>query len=232
MSPMSGPSWPNWKNRVTRLKRSKKENAGVKCLLWILQLFDLGFKQSVNTQRKSEDKDFDAFLKTNPRNPLILARLCSAYLQVNQPQDAIKAGQFAIKHGEKELSTGQLSKLNYQIGSLFLRSGQLDQALSYLSKSIKLTPHFIDAYIEIGKTLQARRDPSKALDYLEKAMLIAPHDPRPFLQAGILMKEAKDYLGSEAMLKKASSLAPEDVNIKRHLAAVIAMAIIHQNESR
>ena len=162
----------------------------------------------------------------------VLARLCSAYLQINQPQDAIKAGQFAIKHGEKVLSIGQLSKLNYQVGSLFLRSGQLDQALSYLSKSIQLTPHFIDAYIEIGKTLQARRETAKALDYLEKAMQVAPHDPRPFLQAGIMLKEGKDYLGAEAMLKKAASLAPEDVNIKRQLAAVIAMAIIHQNERR
>ena len=181
---------------------------------------------------RDEVKLLVELIKQQPRNPLILARLCSAYLQVNQPQDAIKAGQFAIKHGEKELSIGQLSKLNYQVGTLFLRSGQLDQALSYLSKSINLTPHFIDVYIEISKTLQARRESSKALNYLEDAMLIAPQDPRPYLHAGILLKEGKDYLGAEAMLKKASALDPDDVNIKRQLAAVIAMAIIHQNESR
>ncbi len=38
-------------------------------------------------------------------------------------------------------------------------------------------------------------------------------------------------MDAEAMLKKAAALAPDDANIKRHLASVIAMAIIHQHET-
>jgi tetratricopeptide (TPR) repeat protein len=180
---------------------------------------------------KEEIKILVQLIKQAPKNALVLSRLCSAYIKVNQLQDAIKAGQFAIKHAGTTLSSNQVSKLNYQVGMLFQRSGQLDQALSHLAKSIELTPHYVDAYLEISKTLQARREISKAINYLDQAILIAPDDPRPYLHTGILLKESKDYLGAEAMLKKAAALAPDDVNIKRQLAAIIAMAIIHQNET-
>ena len=170
-------------------------------------------------------------VKKDPRNPFTLSRLCESYLKVNQPQDAIKAGQFAIKHGKDILSANRISKLNYQVGILFRRSGQLDQAVSHLSKSIKHTPHFVDAYLEMGKALKARREYDKAISYLDQAMIVAPQDPRPFLHAGLLLKESTDYIGAESLLKQAAALAPDDINIKRQLAAVIAMAIIHQNES-
>ena len=44
------------------------------------------------------------------------------------------------------------------------------------------------------------------------------------------MKESKNYQGAENMLRKAAALDPNNPGIKRQLAAVIAMAIIHQDQ--
>jgi Flp pilus assembly protein TadD len=60
-----------------------------------------------------------------------------------------------------------------------------------------------------------------------RAASIAPHDPRPYLQAGLALKEGKDYLESESMLRRAADLAPNDPTIRRQLAAVIAINLVH-----
>jgi tetratricopeptide (TPR) repeat protein len=169
--------------------------------------------------------------KQDPQNPLILARLSAAYIQTNNFSDAIKAGQYALKNAGRQLSPDQIARIHYQIGVLFHRTGQLDQAISHLTKSTQQMPHFVDAYLEIADTLKDRRSYSKAIEYLESAIRISPEDPRAYLAAGLLYKEGKNYQESETMLKKAAALAPEDNNIKRHLASVIAMAIIHQHDT-
>ncbi|MBN2045168.1 MAG: tetratricopeptide repeat protein [Anaerolineales bacterium] len=168
--------------------------------------------------------------KQDPKNPLILARLSAAYLQTENLVDAIKAGQYAIKNAGTQLSPKQVTRLHYQVGALFHRTGQLDQAISHLSKAINRMPQFLEAYLEIAKTLKSQRSYNKALQYLENAIRIAPEDPRPYLEAGLMHKEGKNYQQAETMLKQAAALAPEDTNIKRHLASVIAMAIIHQRD--
>jgi len=61
----------------------------------------------------------------------------------------------------------------------------------------------------------------------EKAASIAPNDPRPHYLSGITYKEGKDYKNAESMFRRAATLAPNDVNIRRQLAAVIALNLVH-----
>ena len=180
---------------------------------------------------KEEIKLLVELARKDPQNPLILARLCAAYIQTDNLPDAIRAGQYAIKNAGNQLTATQTARLHYQVGVLFHRTGQLDQAINHLTKAIEIKPGVLDAYLEIAKTLKDRRAYSQAIGYLEKAILIAPEDSRPYLAAGLLHKEGKNYMDAEAMLKKAAALAPDDANIKRQLASVIAMAIIHQHET-
>ncbi len=167
----------------------------------------------------------------NPKNPRVLSKLSSAYIENQQSTEAVRAGQYALKNDKDILENSEKSQLHYQLGVLYQQSGQLDQSLHHLSESIKLTPLFLEAYLEIAETHRQRREFERASSYLETATEIAPKDPRPFLAAGLLLKDGKDYVGSETMLRKASALAPKDVFIQRQLAAVIALAIIHQTET-
>lgn len=167
----------------------------------------------------------------NPKDSKVLSELAAAYIENNQPTEAVRAAQYALKNGQNVLSPQEKSKLNYQLGVLFQQSGQLDQSLHHLSEAVKLTPIFLEAYLNMAETLRQRREYDRAFSYLETATEIAPKDPRAFLAAGLLLKDGKDYPGSESMLRKASALAPKDVFIQRQLAAVIALAIIHQSEN-
>jgi len=167
----------------------------------------------------------------NPKNPLVLSNLAGAYIENNQPTEAVRAAQYALKNDNETLAEPDRSRLHYQLGVLFQQSGQLDQSLHHLTEAVKLTPLFLEAYLDLAETLRQRREYDRAFGYLEKATEIAPKDPRSFLAAGLLLKDGKDYTGSESMLRKASALAPKDVFIQRQLAAVIALAIIHQSEN-
>ena len=53
--------------------------------------------------------------------------------------------------------------------------------------------------------------------------------PRGFYKAGLLLRDQKDYQGAEKMLKIASSLLPKDANIRRQLAGVIALNLVHSS---
>ena len=44
----------------------------------------------------------------------------------------------------------------------------------------------------------------------------------------MLLKEGKDYLGAETMFRQAYANDKNDLFIQRQLAAVIALALIHQ----
>jgi tetratricopeptide (TPR) repeat protein len=106
-------------------------------------------------------------------------------------------------------------------------TGQLDQAIYYLSQTIQFDPENLEAYLELGNTYQERRQYAKALIVYQQAISVAEKDHRPYYQAGIVLKESKDYLGAESMLRRAAKLAPNDVSIHRLLGAVVALNLVH-----
>jgi tetratricopeptide (TPR) repeat protein len=171
-----------------------------------------------------------SLIRDHPKNPRVLSRLAATYLDANMPDEAIRAAQYAIKNAGDDLSNQEKSRLHYQLGTLYQKTGQLDQSLHNLTQAIKLSPRFLEAYLEIGETLRQRREYTKALGHFEKAIEIAPKDPRGYSAAGLLLKDGKDYSGAEAFFRKASCIAPNDIFIQRQLATVIALAIIHKTE--
>ena len=84
----------------------------------------------------------------------------------------------------------------------------------------------MEAYLEMGLTYQDRRDVNNAIQTFHKAIAMVSNDPRPYLQAATTYKESRDYRNAEYMLRQASQLAPTDQNIRRQLAAVVALNIV------
>jgi len=85
----------------------------------------------------------------------------------------------------------------------------------------------LEPYLELGLARKERREYQQALQIFEQATSIAPDDPRAVYQAGLAFKESKDYKSSETMLRRAVNLAPHDLNIRRQLAAVVALNLVH-----
>jgi tetratricopeptide (TPR) repeat protein len=164
--------------------------------------------------------------QNNPDDPVVLAILADAQAEAGQDEIAVSTAQKAILLGEC-LTTQQQTNLRLLLGQLLRRAGQLDQAIHHLDEAIRLQPEKIDALLELGRTHQDRRQQALALQMYRRAANIEPTDPRPYFQAGLALKEGKDYLESESMLRRAAELAPNDPAIRRQLAAVIAINLVH-----
>jgi len=113
------------------------------------------------------------------------------------------------------------------LGRLQRKTGQLDQAIAHLSDAIHYDPSMIEAYLELGKTYQERRDLEKAIKVFQKGSQADSFDPRPYYHAGMALKDCKDYAGAEAMLKEAKKYAPKDPIIIRQLGVVTALNLVN-----
>lgn len=164
-----------------------------------------------------------------PDEPKVLSALANTLEEDGQIQEAIQAVQRALrsKSGSENLDDNQLAFLQYQLGRLLSRAGQLDQSIHHLVEAININPNYVEPYLELGRVHQNRRQPAQALKAFNQAIAAAPNDPRPYYHAGVALKDNKDYLLAEKMLRKASELAPEDVSVHRLLGAVVALNLVH-----
>jgi|GEM_PF-680271 len=165
-----------------------------------------------------------------PNEPAVLTLLAETMESTGHTEEAIRLAQRALS-AKKGWGNGQMAsddaKLHHLIGRQLRRSGQLDQAIHHLSEAIRLAPHQVEIYLDLGQTHQDRRQYVQALKVYKNAIVVAPEDYRPYYHAGLALKESKDYLSAERMLRKASKLAPNEVSIHRLLGAVVALNLVH-----
>ncbi|MCJ7695122.1 MAG: tetratricopeptide repeat protein [Anaerolineaceae bacterium] len=208
-----------------------------------------------NNEIEEAESKLEAFLKLNPEStPLKLKQieLVTIYsgndaalpllleLSEMNPDDAHVQLVFAsalIKSNDLDKAENVMQQslsvnpdqatMHLSLGRIKRKKGQLDQAISVLSKAITLDPSLIDAYIELGITHQNRREQSQAIEVFHRAAQIAPNDHRPLYHAGLAFRESKDYKNAEIMLRNAAQLAPNDTSIRRQLAGVIALNLVH-----
>ena len=157
----------------------------------------------------------------------ILNALSKSYIDIGELENAVSTAQQALKVRTDKTSPNEQANLHLMIGQVLRQSGQLDQSIQHLNEAIHLAPDRLEPYIELGLARKERREYQQALQIFERATVIAPNDPRAPYQAGLALKESKDYKSSETMLRRAVSLAPNDLNIRRQLAAVVALNLVH-----
>jgi tetratricopeptide (TPR) repeat protein len=162
-----------------------------------------------------------ALAEGQPNHPDVLTTLTDWLIQSNRLEEAEEVAQTILRIMPEE------AQVYVMLGRLQRMKGKLDQAIAHLSEAITLEPTLVDAYIELGKTYQERRDLEKAIDAFQKGSHANQSDPRPYYHAGLALKDCKDYSGAEMMLKEAKKYAPDDVNIIRQLGAVTALNLIN-----
>ena len=161
----------------------------------------------------------------------ILNVLAKSYIEINEVDQAINTAQHALSVCNEKTSRSEQANLHLLIGRLFRQIGQLDPSIHHLNEAIRLAPDRLEPYLELGMARKERREYQQAIQIFEQATIIAPDDPRASYQAGLAMKESKDYRSSETMLRRAVSLAPHDLAIRRQLAAVVALNLVHNPRS-
>jgi tetratricopeptide (TPR) repeat protein len=149
------------------------------------------------------------------------------YADAGENENAIVIAKQALQTSSAKSTSNEQANLHLLLGQLLRKSGQLDLSIQHLDEAIRLAPDRLEPYLELGLTRKERREYQQALQIFAQATTIAPDDPRALFQAGLALKESKDYKSSETMLRRAVSLAPNDLNIRRQLAAVVALNLVH-----
>jgi tetratricopeptide (TPR) repeat protein len=158
-----------------------------------------------------------------PENVEVLKWLVKTDIEVGDYRAAENAAREALRIAPSE------PDINFLMGQMQRRAGQLDQAIHYLSEAIRQSPSQIDPYLELGKAYEERREYLMALRIYQQAIKVAPKDYRPYYLAGLMLKESKDYGGAESMLRRAAELAPEEINIRKVLGVVITLNLVHNS---
>lgn len=156
-----------------------------------------------------------------PENVAVLNNLAHKQIQIGEIEKAEQTLQRSLvldqSNPETLVALGKVDRVR----------GNLDQALAHLALAIELQPGLMEAYLEMGLTYQDRREVNNAIQTYHKAIAMVSNDPRPYLQAAAAYKESRDYRNAEFMLRQASQLSPSDQNIRRQLAAVVALNIVN-----
>jgi len=121
-------------------------------------------------------------------------------------------------------------ELNALLGRLKRKTGQLDQAVHYLSEAARYDPENQKIYMELAEIYKERREDAHALMAYECAARVNPMNYQPYFAMAQILKDSKDFMGAEGMLRKAAQCAPDDLNIRRQLGAVIALNLVHHSQ--
>jgi tetratricopeptide (TPR) repeat protein len=174
--------------------------------------------------------------ETYPSEPEVLYLMAQLLVKAGNFDAAVEAAQLCLQlnstnHSTTSLSIVELAATHHLIGRVFHETGQLDSAIHHFNEAIRVLPSMVESYLELGKVYQKQRQLRKANTTYEQATQAAPQDFRAYYAAGMSLKDGKDYMGAQAMLKRASELAPGEVQIRKQLAAVAALALVHNPQS-
>ncbi len=165
---------------------------------------------------------YRSIAQKNTMSAKIWSDLAFAEAADHNIEKAIEAANCALKIDANQ------PDLMGMMGKLCLEAGHLDRAIDYYSEAIRREPGRTEAYLDLGRAYLLRREVPEALREYHKAIKVSPQDYRPYYAAALAQRENKAYGEAEALLRKASHLAPENIMIRRQLAAVIALNMVHQ----
>ena len=192
----------------------------------LLQLERVNILRKINGPRAGLD-ELQRLVNSYPEDFSILNALAKSFVELGETDHAITTAQQALKVCTDKTPHNEQANLHLLLGQVLRQIGQLDQSIYHLSEAILLAPDRLEPYLELGLARKERREFQQAIQIFEQATSIAPDDPRAPYQAGLALKESKDYRSSETMLRRAVILAPHDLNIRRQLAAVVALNLVH-----
>jgi tetratricopeptide (TPR) repeat protein len=107
---------------------------------------------------------FSTILKYNPDVDRVRHNLAMAYSDRGDDESALEQYRIVISH-----ATGYPQTF-HNVGEIFLRRKQFDQAKSYYEKAIAIDPRFFPSYRALAILYRQQGDELKAREYEEKAL--------------------------------------------------------------
>jgi tetratricopeptide (TPR) repeat protein/ADP-heptose:LPS heptosyltransferase len=132
-------------------------------------------------------REYEKFLRINPRHPGALNLLGLAYFQQDEPTKAIVFIEQAL-----ELRPG-LPGANYNLGTMLQRLKRHQEALSQFEKALVLDPQDADAHNNIGSIFNSLGREAEAVSHFEKAVALRPHYGAAHFNLAKLLSAHKEH---------------------------------------
>jgi tetratricopeptide (TPR) repeat protein len=141
--------------------------------------------ESLEVQGRWEEaeKEYRKVLEMSPNLPGIHYRL--GRLILSAPEKAANR-EDARKEFEQELQIDPGNAASeFILGELDLPLGKIDEAIGHFSRAVKNDDSFVDAYLELGRTLTSAGRVEEALGPLQRAATLQPSNPVAHLRLSV-----------------------------------------------
>lgn len=108
------------------------------------------------------------------------------------------------------------------IAQLELNNKKVDEARSYILRSIALKQDYADAYLMLAQLEVAAGNTAAAIQSAEALAVLLPQNPGIHFELGLLKFSSKNYEGAKVSFEKSLELSPEFANAKYYLALTFA----------
>ena len=143
-----------------------------------------------------------------------------AYMNANQPEDAIAPFEMALETGDTEPDTYRF------LAGLYQTYDRVDDGIALLEDAASQFPENADVQTELLNAYQASGQIDKALESYKTAVEREPDNKLFRFNYGTLLTQIEDYPAAVAQLEKAIELDPDYSNAYYNLgAAYINMAV-------
>ncbi len=127
----------------------------------------------------------------------------------------------AVSHFEKAYVFGLKNyALLHNLGSVYYRLGNHENALKYLNLAIHDYPDEAESYNDRGQIHLIHEDFSLAKQDFEKAIELKNNWDTPFSNMGLMYKKQKKYTLAEQFFKEALKIDHNDINSSLNLASL------------
>lgn len=121
----------------------------------------------------------------------------------------------------KKLDASASAKERLDAGRSYLLSGQINEAISELSRAVSLDPKLTEAHNLLGVAYDKKGLADRAKDSYERAVKEEPQDAQTLNNLGFSLYQNGNYRAAVDRLKRAVKLAPNDERILNNLGLAL-----------
>ncbi len=110
------------------------------------------------------------------------------------------------------------------LGSLFLKTGHLDDALAHYRQALKIDPMTADNHVNLAAVLKEQGRLDEAISQCKTALEIDPHNARAYNNLGAALEAQGRLVAAMSYYEKAVELRTDYADARRNLAAIVRPA--------